>query len=110
MKALLDRIKIYKPIKVRNTTSGEVTETLELQAVRSVTIESQGGSRQNVSDSEIDIYDAVITVRSERLLDDMLTDWVIEDYRSSKRYELVHIPLINSRTDRTELYCRYLSK
>ena len=99
---LKDRVSLIRIDLSKNPQTGAQVETRTKVVTRAAEIKERGGSRQNASDSEVDLYDVEITVRRDSLTSQAKAGWVVLDEYAQVEYKVEYVPAPECSIDRNK--------
>ena len=105
-----DKIRLERPSKTRNATTGAVIDSWVFVAIRSADILPINGSEQAFLSSEVSESNTNIVLRYDRALSDISAEWRAVDQRTGRIYDIEYHDPVTSGMRELKLQCVHRSK
>lgn len=107
---LRDRVRIEKPVQVRNQTSGSISNNWQIVAKRSANIMPLSAIERNNQSAETIETNTIIHLRYDAALKLLDGDWQVVDDRTERVYEIESFDPITVGMKDLKIRCVHRSK
>lgn len=107
---LRDKIRLEKPVKVKNPATGSIATDWKLVVVRSAQILAVSSAERNDQSSETYETNTIINLRYDRAFSEISGEWRVVDQRTGRVYEIESFTPIASGMKDIKIRCIHRSK